>query len=176
MFALSNKTLLETWAELIHAASFRSENLPDDAEFLRTSPPFYHGYWKSQPDRDDAVSIARVGERGSQLYYLYKFDGENFLCHQLPNRLVDGGEYRLVSNACLAARGTLPPIKFTVDGVIVRAKFKYLPPPPELNLLQLYSWSRAPSDAFNRTFDAENSFALKKILERLGYTFEGVII
>lgn len=167
MFALPKKTLSETWHEIIRAATFRADNLPSGAEFLRMSPPFYHGYWKDQPDRDGAVSIARVGERGARLYYLYKFDGEKFLCSQQPTWRMIG-----VGCECLAARGTLPPIKFMVDGAIVRAELGYLPPPAERNLLKLYSWSREPSSDFKRTFAVDIFFALKNILERRGYAFE----
>ena len=47
----------------------------------------------------------------------------------------------MLSNACLASRGTLPPTRFKTDGAIVRVNIGYLLPPPELNLLKLYSWS-----------------------------------
>ncbi len=168
MFALPTKTLLETWDDLIHSVDWRQENIFDGAEYLRTTRIVGQTYWSDHPDRDGSISIARVGASEPRLYYFYRFDGKKFFCSQQPHWRMIGA-----ACACLAARGTLPPIKFIVDGAIVRAELGYLPSPPELNLLTLYSWSDASSSAFNRTFDAKIFFALKKILERRGYKFIG---
>lgn len=171
MFAIPNRTLLETWQNLIRRSNWKVERTPDGMEFLRVSPPFTNGYWKNQPDRDGSISIARLGSVGVKEYFLYRFDGENFLFAQQPS----WQSHRLLSNACLTARGTLPSINYKVDGAIVQMKIGYLPPPNELNLLKLYSWSQNPIDPsnnFKRIFDANIFFALKGILERRGYSFK----
>lgn len=187
VFALSNKTLNTLWAEFIYFANWQIAEPMPDMEFLKISPPFNRGYWKGEPERDGKISLAR-GRVEPRIYYLYKFDGAKFLFSQIPNYLIydeffaevsdykscRGGIYRKISCACLAAYGTLPPIKFKVDGAIVRLKFEYLPPPPELYLMCLYSWAQQsvnlPSN-FARIFDAEVFFALKKCFEEIGYTF-----
>ncbi len=164
MFALPNKTLLETWDELIRSAKWRVETMPVGTQF------FVDDKWFDKPARSGEISIARFGECEPRTYYLCKFDGDKFECSQLPRwRIYDerfSKTYRRVTFACRAARGTLPPIKFKIDGAIVNAKCTYLPP-SELNLLNLYSWSQQSA----RTFDAEVFFALKNILERIGYSF-----
>ena len=168
MFAIPDRTLLDEWHELIRRAHWKVERASEGMEFLRVSPPFTNGYWKNKPDRDGSISIARNGLRGARQYYLYRFDGENFWFAQQPT----WRHYRGLSNECLAARGTLPPIKYKIDGALVQLKIGYLPPPPELNLFKLYSWSQTdPSNNFNRIFDANIFFALKNILERRGYSF-----
>ena len=188
MFALPNKTLRAMWTEIISNLNWQVAELSDDMEFLRMSPPFNRDYWQKNPERDGKISLSRVGHFEQRIYYLYKFDGAKFLCSQIPSYLTydeffanmsdyqsyRGGVYRKISCACLAAYGTLPPIKFKVDSAIVRLKFEYLPPPPELYLMCLYSWAQQsvnlPSN-FARIFDAEVFFALKKCLEEIGYTF-----
>ena len=198
MFALPNKTLQAMWTEIISGTNWQVSEPSNDMEFLRMSPPFNKEYWQGKPERDGRISLARVGKFEPRIYYLYKFDGTKFLCCQIPNYLIydeffanvpnskscsndtsdyksyRGGIYRKISCACLATYSTLPPIKFKVDGAIVRLKFEYLPPPPELYLLCLYSWAQQyanlPSN-FARVFDAEVFFALKKCFEEIGYTF-----
>ena len=197
VFALPNKTLKTLWAEFISCANWQSAELMPDMEFLKISPPFNVGYWKGEPEHGGKISLTRVGKFEPRIYYLYKFDGAKFLYSQIPNHLIydefftnvsnkkscsddtdyksyRGGIYRRISCACLAAYGTLPPIKFKTDSAIVRLKFEYLPPPPELYLMCLYSWAQQsvnlPSN-FTRIFDSEVFFALKKCFEGIGYTF-----
>lgn len=188
MFALPNKTLKAMWEEITFDLNWQVAEPGNDMEFLRMSPPFNQNYWQKNPEHDGKISLARVGKFEPRIYYLYKFDGAKFLCSQIPNHLTyddffvnvsdyksyRGGIYRKISCACLAAYGTLPPIKFKTDDAIVRLKFEYLPPPPELYLMCLYSWAQQtvnlPSN-FTRIFDAKVFFALKKCFEEIGYTF-----
>ncbi|MBR1580211.1 MAG: hypothetical protein IJ668_06910 [Selenomonadaceae bacterium] len=170
MFAIPNRTLSDEWAALIRRAHWKVERLPDDAEYLNTTPTFRQRYWKAQPDRDGSISIARVRSTVEYLHYLYRSDGDVFECCQLPT----WRSARAMSNACLASRVTLPPNRYKVDGTITWLRLGYLPPPPELNLLKLYSWAQQfidPFNNFNRVVDTDIFFALKIIFERRGYQF-----
>lgn len=185
MFCLQGKTLLETWKELQTFINLRVENLADDMEFLRMSPPFSKGYWQNKHEADGKISIARTAVTKPRIYYFYKFYGEKLLFSQIPNWLTNdeffaegtenrhGGAYRKISCACLAANGTLPPFVYEVDGAIVNLKLKYLPPPAELYLMCLYSWSQNLSELsiFKRTFDKDVFFSLKNCFENAGYSF-----
>ena len=188
MFALPNKTLLDFWDEIIYSADWKEKEIPNDAEFLKMSPPFNRGYWQKNPMYDERISLVRNGQFEPKNYYLYKFDGRKFLCSPLPNWLTydeffadvndycsfRGGVYRQVSCACLANYEILPPIKFKVDGSIVQTKFEYLPPPTELYLSMLYSWAKNLEilpDNFSRIFDTDVFFDIKEVLEKIGYAF-----
>lgn len=191
MFLLPEKSLVDTWQEIISAATWHAGNLPGDAEFLRMSPPFKNGYWQSKPNSDGKISLARAGLPGDKIYYLYKFDGENFQYSQIPSwqtgdeffsEVLDykngrGGIYRQISCACLANYKVLPPINFRLDGEIIYAELGYLPPPQELYLWTLYSWAQNPAilpNNFKRIFAAEIFFTFKKVFEELGYRFSEV--
>ena len=166
MFAIPNRTLSDEWNEMIRRAHWKVERLPDDAEYLNTTPIFGQKYWKHQPERDGSISIARV----EKACYLYRSDGNIFECSQLPT----WRNNRAMQNACLASRGTLPSSRYTIDGAIVWLKLDYLPSPAEMDLLKLYSWAQQFVDrfnSFNRVVDTDIFFALKIIFERRGYQF-----
>ena len=178
MFALHNKTLLDFWREIIYSQNWKESNLPNESEFLRMSPPFNKGYWQKNPIYDGRISLARNGQFEPQNYYLYRFENNKFFCSQLPEwRVYEdfyGKVYRQIACACLSTYKILPSIKFQIDGAVVQAKFEYLPPPAELYLLLLYSWAQNPEilpNNFNRNFDVEVFFAIKEVLEKMGYEF-----
>lgn len=186
MFLLPNKNLKDFWQEIISSAKWKVENL-NSCEFLRMSPPFNYGYWQNKPISDGKISIMRRGQFEPKNYYLYKFNGENFLCSPLPQWLTydeffaspeynnfRGGAYRQIACACLENYKILPPIKFRVEGLTVKTKLEYLPPPAELYLWTLYSWAKNFStlpNNFERIFDKDVFFALKKFFEEIGYKF-----
>ena len=188
MFGLQNKTLLNFWNEIISSSDWKESKIFDDADFLKMQPPFNKGYWQKNPVRDGKISLARSGQFEPKSYCLYKFEGEKFFCSHLPEWLTydeffsksveyenfRGGAYRQISCACLANYEMLPPIKFKIDGDIVQIKIEYLPPPAELYLLTLYSWAKNPEvlpNNFDRIFDTEIFFTLKKVFEKIGYKF-----
>ena len=174
MFQLQEDSLQELWQQLITTAIWEPITTGSDTEYLRMGPPFKYSYWTTSPDRSCTVSLARVGEPGKRLYYLFRLENEKTLGSQLPQWRVEKNQYRAVANACLASTGTLPADEYRVDGAIVHLRLNYLPPPAELNLLKLYSWPNSylnlPHD-FNRIVSTPVFFALKTILEPLGYQF-----
>ena len=94
---------------------------------------------------------------------------------QLPQWQVEEMNYRSLSNACLAYRGTLPPITYRMDGDIVYVGFQYLPPPAELYFWKLYSWPTQFKDLpcdFNRVCSSNTFDAIKAVMEIQGYMFE----
>ena len=185
MFCLQDKTLIETWGDLISFINWHTENFQEGMEFLLISPSFQKGYWKNKFDTDGKISIARTILNTPRMYYFYKFDGTKLLFSQIPNWLTNdeffttgtekryGGAYRKISCACLASHETLPPFIYEIDGAIVNLKISYLPPPAELYLMCLYSWSQNLSNfsIFNRIFCRDVFFALKKCFENAGYHF-----
>lgn len=186
MFLLQDKTLKDFWQEIINSANWQEIEVTD-AEFLRMQPPFNKGYWQKKTVADGRISLAREGQFEPRNYYLYKFEDKKILYSRLESwQTYDeffanadyenkrGGIYRQISCACLANYEILPPIKFKNDGAITQVKIEYLPPPPELYLLILYSWAKNPQilpNNFERIFDAQIFFALKEVFEKIGYKF-----
>lgn len=174
MFQLQDSSLQKLWQQLITTARWQPITTGSDTEYLRMCPPFKYGYWMTSPDRSYTISLARVGEPGQRLYYLVRFENEKTLGSQLPQWRVEKNQYLAVANACLASAGTLPTDEYRVDGAIVHLRLNYLLPPAELNLLKLYSWPNSYLNLphnFNRSFSTSVFFALKAILEPLGYQF-----
>ena len=172
MFCLEAMPLKTLWEYNILKTNWTPFKIATTIEYLRKEPPFNCGYWLDKPDESGRVSILRTGFKGAQLYYLYKFEQGCMVAGQLPEWKVKEGYYRLLSNACLASEGTLPPIRFHYDGEIVYVNFGYLP--PELYLWKLYSWpiSRVslPRD-FNRICSCQVFEAIRDIMEQQGYQF-----
>lgn len=187
MFLLQDKSLQDFWNEIIKNVDWKESALFKDAEYLRMSPPFNKGYWQKNPIYDGKILLVRKGEFDPKDYYLYKFEGKKFLCSRLPDwQTCDefftstdydnyrGGVYRQIACACLENHKILPPIKFKIEGLTVQTKIEYLPPPAELYLWTLYSWAKNFSmfpNNFERIFDRDVFFALKKVFEEIGYKF-----
>ena len=129
MFRLQECTLAEFWEQLTKNTHWSRYDNHIALEYLRTRPPFNKGYWNDKPDSKNIISLARTAESNTKsLYYLYRFEGGNIFISQLPV-WITGSNYRSVSSACLAANGTLPPVKYHVDGNIVYLALGYLLPP-----------------------------------------------
>lgn len=174
LFCLNQIPLKVFWNKRLQRVQWVPFHASEKVEYLRTSPPFNYGYWQNQPDKSGQASLLRVGEPGRQLYYIYRFSEGEFQASQLPAWQVEEHEYRLLANACLAARDVLPPIKYHKDGQLVTIRFGYLPPPAELNLWKLYSWPSSClnfSSDFKRYISAEVFDALKQTMLRQGYEF-----
>lgn len=175
MFQLQENTLTEQWEYLISHAKWQTMADEIQIEYHRTKPPFTYGYWVEIPEQSGEVSLARTGFDGAWNYYLYKIERGRFMGSQLPDWMVDKGNYRTVSNGYLSAKGVLPDTIYHIDGEIVRIRINYLFPPAELNLVKLYSWPKSCVELpcnFERIFERPVFFAIKDVLESIGYRFK----
>ena len=175
MFMLDNIPLVEKWKFYSKGSRWIQFEPDHMTKYLRLEPPFTKGYWNDSPDKINETSILRTGFPGSQLYYLYKIEEGKTIVSQLPQWQVEEMNYRSLSNACLAYRGTLPPITYRMDGDIVYVGFQYLPPPAELYFWKLYSWPTQFKDLpcdFNRVCSSNTFDAIKAVMEIQGYMFE----
>lgn len=177
MFGLEQENLLDLWRSTVATASWKTDlSFEYNIKYLRLNPPFTRGYWVDKPDRSGTISILRVEEIGSQLYYLYRYSGTKLEVSSLPQWQVENYNYRTLASACLLTYGTLPPIEYEEDGELVHLSMNYLLPPRELNFLKLYSWPETcitlPSD-FKRKLSKEVFIAIKIILSDAGYEFKG---
>ena len=142
---------------------------------MRMKGSFRKGYWTDEIDNTGRVSLLRTNGNDIKIYYFYKvLDGEIYTS-QLPTWEVENGNYRNLSNACLAVYDALPKTRYHIDGNIVKITINYLYPPAELNLIKLYSWPESfinlPHD-FRRIMDKNIFYLMKQILEEKGYMFE----
>ena len=175
MFLLEKEPLVNRWKKCCQVEKWTAFDSNMRVEYLRTEPPFRRGYWVDKPDTNGKISILRSGERGTETYYLYRFENGKIFVSQLPVWKVADYNYRSLANARLAAENVLPETIYKYDGELVYVSFSYLPPPSELYLWKLYSWPRNfqsfPSD-FNRICSRKVFEALKEVMERQGYKFK----
>lgn len=174
VYGVVSDSLHVQWKNLTSIIAWTNVTFSSKVEYLRTDPPFSRGYFKDTPDQDGRISILRTGMSGSYIYYFYQNIDGIIRTSQIPAWLVDNYEYRRISNCCLYARGTLPSACYHVDGNIVYLRLRYLLPPAEQNLIQLYSWPKAyvvPFTGFNRIISMPVFFAIKQELEQIGYQF-----
>ncbi|MCC8131359.1 MAG: hypothetical protein LIO72_06420 [Ruminococcus sp.] len=175
MFGLERKSLQELWQSTISHAFWKESSLQNQpCEYLRLKPPFSQGYWVNRADYDK-ISILRTGMKGAEIYYLYRIIDDKLEVSQLPEWQVESHNYMALSNACLASNGTLPPIKYTVDGELVHIQLGYLLPPRELGFLKLYSYPEdflSQSYNFNRKLSTEVFEAIEAVLSDEGYEFK----
>lgn len=177
MFGLEQENLQTLWQTTLSAASWESKpSFEFGTEYLRLKPPFSREYWVNEPDKTGAVSILRTGMKGSQLYYLYRYADAVLEVSPLPQWRVEHYNYRTLACACLSNYGTLPPIEYFEDGVLVHIRMNYLLPPRELEFLKCYSWPEVCTPLpcnFKRKLSAEVFAAIKNILSDEGYEFKG---
>lgn len=172
MFRLEENTLQDIWKYTISTNTWHCNQTltsQKNVEYIRLHPPFYSGYWTRELDTSGAVSILRVGPKGNQEYYLYRYAETGLETSPLQYWKVNGKKYRELSNACLAYHEELPPIEYCEDGEVVYVDIGYLPPLPEHSFLKLYSW---PISDFRRVFSLQVFAIIKSILSDEGYTFK----
>lgn len=175
MFRLQEESLTSVWKNITSGLKWEKSTEELKLQYLRIAPPFKYGYWTDSPDLSGAISLARVGFAENYMYFLYMTEGRSQLLSQLPNWMMEGHGSRVVSNACLANRGTLPPTTYHIDGSIVSLYLGYLLPPAELNLIKLYSWPTTYIDLphdFRRVMSLAVFEDLKEVLETIGYQFK----
>ena len=174
MFALPAETLAEQWTHILRSCKWSDMSSELQAEYHRLTPPFHYGYWTNTPPKNNSITLARTGLPGSRIYYLCQVESGQYAFSQLPSWLTDDYGYRAVSNCCLSAQGTLPPISYRIDGELAALHFSYLLPPAELNFIRLYSWPTgyaAFPHNFHRTMNRSVFYAFRNILESIGYQF-----
>lgn len=173
MFGLGKDNLLELWHKtVVNASWIRDVVFENNVEYLRLQPPYRNGYWEKKPETMGGISILRTGEKGSQLYYLYRYIDGIMEVSPLPTWRVEAYQYRVLSCACLSNYGTLPPIEYFEDGSLVHLCLNYLLPPAEMDFLNLYSWPETCTTLpcnFKRKLSKEVFIAIKKILLSEGY-------
>ena len=176
MFGLLESTLADFWVDLVAMADWHPLHKDENMVYLSHMDP---RSWTRSPEKGDVTSLAKTGSPNGYLYFLYQTNGGRQLGSQLPQWQVNdpfygGISYLTVANACLAAHSCLPKIQYKIDGPIVQVRFPYTPPPAELYWLKLYSWPQFFSYFANihmRTFSLEVFWALKAVLEQIGYQF-----
>jgi hypothetical protein len=185
VFGLQTQTFESYLDELISFNDWEPVEWPENAEFLRLTPPFSRGYWQQMPDRFESVSMVRYGEP-NKLYAFYRFHNGRFQQKPIPEwRLRDWfsgspgnyGEYRRIAIALLKYYKTLPAVKVTTVGKLKEIKVGYRFPPSEEEFYKLYSWpvrydfsSNLPQ-VFNRKMAIQVYPIFKHTMETLGYTF-----
>lgn len=180
MFRLEQDNLKVFWEKILSNTTWESSpTFEHSVEYLRLKPPFSYGYWVNKPDKTGVISILRVGMKGSELYYLYRYTDIMLEVSPLPQWQVESYNYRMIACACLSNYGTLPPIEYYEDGELVHIRMNYLLPPRELEFLKLYSWPEICTSLpcnFRRKLSTEVFKAIKNILSNEGYKFKGGVI
>lgn len=172
LFLFERQPLELYWKTCISDLSWNQMEPDVNTEYLNLFPG-YSSYWVTKGDTSGKISILRVGPRGRQIYYYYKYENDSFYVSQIPYWRIENG-YRAISNACLNAYGLLPKTEYCIDGRLVRIRFAYLPPTEELYLWKLYSWpgsfQRLDND-FVRVCTIEPFEAITSTMIELGYEF-----
>ena len=172
MFQMEEMPLSPYWEKMTQAIALTCSEQNEGMDFLREQPSYTDGYWTKQPYRHGQVSLLRQGQ-GDKRYHFYRYEnGALYMSAPIPSWLAE--DWRQLGNACLHARGTLPPIRYRMDGAIVHLHLGYLLPCAELNFLKLYSWpeeEEADSD-FRHICTREIFDALLVIFGARGFSFK----
>lgn len=182
-FHINGNTLLSLYDYLISTSKWeKSEIQQENAEYLILRPPFSRGYWKQTPDKNEEVSLLRINSIGEHIYYLYKFDNDDMYVSSVPLWMTEKPDwmqysknYRMISNAILANKMTLPSIETEELGSYVKIKFNYLPARDIHDFIKFYSWPTTYHDVtsdFIRYMATEVWMIFRQILEYLGYVVE----
>ena len=177
MFGLPSSTLKAQWDALLSGAKWENARDVTEMQYLREKPPFRAGYWVSTPNKSGQVSISRTGQSGNHVFFLYRFSQRAIQISSIPLWFTNDPHFGLSSyraaNCCLAAHQRLPASRYRVGGSIVWLDLQYLFPPAELYWIKLYSWPQfSLGDNFHRVMSLPAFYAMKSVLERVGYSFE----
>lgn len=175
MYGMQENQLSIFWNDLLAQSIWQP--LHSDASMLYFLPASCR--WSNAPGDGGIISIARSGQPGEYIYYLYQLRNGQLLGCQLPHWLVNDPFYPdiahwLVTNACMASYSFLPKIRYHIDGSIVEVQMRYPLPPAELYWVKLYSWPQSfhtVTSNFKRTFSLPVFQAVKAVLEQTGYPF-----
>lgn len=185
MFNMQTQPFHVYLQEVLRSNSWSKANWPEDAEFLRIASPFSRGYWKSNPDKTDNISMVRYGFP-NKLYAFYRWRDGIFEQKPIPAWRIDdfrtigqsgSGEYRRIACALLDHIGQLPPILVSFKDWIARIKLGYRLPPAEEDFFKLYSWpinydvTPKTPQVFQREMSVMVYPILRQHLESIGYRF-----
>ena len=186
MFGLPQMTLSNQWDQILQLADWQQMPEAMQLEYLPETPPYFKKYWLKHP-AVNTVSLCRsvhagLGITGPVLYYLYDTQRESTRIGYLPDWLTHDPHfhaqdpnnhtpYQLV-NACLAAKGCLPPVLFHVNGNMTELALQYNFPPAEEMFVELYSWP-VPDQLgrFHRWMTSSVFESVRSVLESSGYGF-----
>lgn len=174
VFNLSKLSLSEYLDKLHQRQVFKPLESHSNIEYLRLEPPFSTGYWKKQKDID-RLSLLRIGQPGTYIYYLYKATDNKILVSQLPEWMVADGNYRMISWCLLNKYRQTTDIEYVISGDLVYVHLDYLLPINEQLFFELFSWPRniTTMSGFNRTMDINIFRIMKTEFENIGFRFFG---
>lgn len=176
MFQIPIQDLKSTLHGILKRVSWNDFDNDLHREYLRLNPPFTRGYWKSEPDCEGEVSLLRVISNSVMLYYLYKFENDKIVVSELPTWMVEGNQYRFISNCILAEKGTLPMVDVERKQHFVYITQNYLLPPALFYFMKLYSWPLSfysvPSD-FKRVMQKDVFEVFERLLQIIGIEVNG---
>ena len=176
MFGLPSSTLEDQWKLLLSQAKWQFMQNPFGMQYLRERPPFREKYWVPDPNQTREVSISRIKQSGNYTFFLYRFSQGRLMVSQIPLWIVHDPHFGFslyhAANCCLAAHHSLPAVRYHSEERIVWLDFQYLLPPAELYWIKLYSWPQSQSNRnFHRIMSTPVFYAVKPVLERIGYSF-----
>lgn len=174
IFRFSEEHFEIQYKDLESYGDWRVFDTKPEIEYLNLNPPFSQGYWKKTPDKYNCISLMRYKIMNYKSYYLYKYENGKYFQKALHLWLVENSEHIKLSNIILYNKNTLPKIKYSYLGDIVKIKINYLLPKSELYFLKVYSWP----ENFEKSLSVFNRVMYKKIfeyfkehLESIGYKF-----
>ena len=170
MFKIPNDDLVSIYNKIISIAKWTEMKSDYDIDYLRVTPPFTNGYWKSNPDKDGNVSLLRINTTGQKTYYLYKFIEDRIMISNIPSWIMNHNSYYTIANCILAKNKALPGISVDVSDKTVLIKQKYILPSEVLNFLFLYSWpvNYEDKNLFNRIMGIDIFNTFIEIINHMG--------
>ena len=174
VFNLCKLSLSEYLDKLRQRQVFKLLESHSDIDYLRLEPPFSKGYWKKQKDIA-RLSLLRIGQPGTYIYYLYKATDNEILASQLPEWMVIDGNYRMISWGLLNKYQQATDIEYAVSADLVHVRLNYLLPINEQLFFELFSWPAniTTMSSFNRTMDINIFRIMKAEFEKIGFRFLG---
>ncbi|MDD6549081.1 hypothetical protein [Blautia massiliensis (ex Durand et al. 2017)] len=177
LFHLPKESPLDVWKQVCNKAVWQESQLQNFTEYLCDRPYQGKKYWKSSPT-NNGISILRTGEKGKQLYYLYRMTENGMLISRLPEMYGDNGGYRRLATGLYMEKGTYLSHDVVIQDKTIILHQNYLLPTDELRLLKLYSWPIdyvVPKDQkmvdFNLEIEKSLYRSLTPFFEGLGYRF-----
>lgn len=184
LFGLQTESFDDYLNRLLNQNKWEFVECPENAEFLRLDPPFYRGYWKQTPDKNQRISLVRYGEP-NRLFAFYRYYQGEYQQKTIPEWVLRDcfsnetsyGEYRRIAVALFKKYNNLPSIKVKKNDNLVEIKVGYRLPPSEEDFFKLYSWPvrfKFTSDdpqVFTRIMAKPVYSMFKHTLETIGYCF-----
>lgn len=151
----------------------------DNYSFLRTRPPYGHGYWVKNRDRNQGLSLIRYdGDVNSpKQYFLVKIENDKVRISDLPEWISKNRMHVYLSLAMLRHFESLPPITIRKYKTIAMLEISYRLPPEEETLVKMYSWPQqydGEDRPFKRIISIELLEAMKSLFAQMGFEIQEV--